>query len=272
VSDLSAFYEGWAAERERSETILDYERQASRWKWREMERLIRTASRTPRSILEFGCGSGEMLELAGQAFPDAVLHGIDLSERMVAMAGARLPRARLQAGGIERLESRSERVDLVLAVDILEHLPDPARAMRALGLAGRDVALKIPLEKRVIRLGWRRQKPGPEHHIAGHLHFWTLGQSRSLIRQGGLRIVAENCVDPPEAIRYHAVTQVPPPGADRALGGRVVGAARRAHHAMEVRLERWSCLHHPTLHRLLFGSSHFVIARRDEGETKVASG
>ncbi len=259
MSELKSFYEDWAAAREASPDVQDYERLASAWKWQHLELLVRSAGASPRSILEFGCGSGEMLELAGRAFPEAVLHGIDLAERMLAMASERLPRGRFIAGGVETLAAWPEPVDLVLAVDILEHLEDPRPAARALGGAGRLVALKIPLERRVLRLGFRRQRPGPAHHIAGHLHFWTLAESRALLAAAGLEIVAEKCVDPPESIRYHPSTRQGPLGAGRERGW--IAPLRRAHSACEERLERWSCRSQPTLHRLVFGSSHFVMAR-----------
>lgn len=263
VSDLKSFYEGWAAEREARPEVQDYERQAAAWKWEHLEALIRGAGTPPASILEFGCGSGEMLELAARAFPEAALHGIDLAERMLAMARSRLPGGRFIAGGIEVLEGWSERVDLVLGVDILEHLDEPGRAARAMGRAGREVALKIPLERRLIRLGLKRQQAGPEHHIAGHLHFWTLGESRALLAGAGLDIAEEICVDPPESIRYHPITRAPGPGC---TGGRgPIEALRRMHRACEEHLERWSCRHQQTLHRLMFGSSHFVLARTRGG-------
>lgn len=263
MSDLKSFYEDWAAARETSPGSQDYERQAAAWKWRHLEQLVREQGAAPRSVLEFGCGSGEMLELAGRAFPDAELHGIDLAERMLAMASVRLPRGRFVAGGVDVLAAWPAPVDLVLGVDILEHLEDPITAARAMARVGHLVALKIPLERRLIRLGLRRQRPGPEHHIAGHLHFWTLGESRALLAAAELEIAAENCVDPPESIRYHPSTR-PAPGRGSAEGG-WLAPFRLAHRGCEERIERWSCRHQPTLHRLMFGSSHFVVARPRRG-------
>lgn len=261
TSDLKSFYEGWAAERGASPLEQDYVRRADAWKWAELEVLIREHGGAPGSVLEFGCGSGDMLELASAAYPGAELWGIDLSEHMIAMASARVPTARLLTGGLQALESFDGRVDLVLAVDILEHLEDPVRAAKAMGRIGRRVALKIPLERRILRLALRRQLPGPEHHVAGHLHFWTLGESRALIGRAGLEILGERCADPPESIRYH-----PAAGGEGGSGAPGdsgwLGPVRRVHRALDVRLERLTCRANPTLHRWMFGSSHFVLARR----------
>jgi hypothetical protein len=184
------------------------------------------------------------------------LHGIDLSDRMIELGQKRLPAATLTQGGEATLESYEPPVDVTMAIDILEHLTDPVRAARALGHAGRYVALKIPLERRRIRLGIQKQKVGVDH-IAGHLHFWTVDDSRRLLGAAGLEIVDERVDDPPESVRYHdaimrqEVTWPPTP----------MGWLRRAHHRMEVTLERTTCERAPGLHALMFGTNHFVLAR-----------
>ncbi len=247
------FYEKWAELRVDA-VEADCIWQACCWKWRNMERLLR-AHLEPASILEFGCGSGEMLALAQQSFPSAALHGIDIAQRMIEMASERLGEARLTRGAEEVLESYQPPVDVVMAVDILEHLVEPLRAVQALGSAGRYVALKIPLERRLIRLGLSRPKVGVEH-IAGHLHFWTLDDSRRLLDEAGLEIVDEFTADPPTAVRYHAaVTRH-----ERHFPPTPMGLARRAHRAFEVAMERLTYRRAAGLHRLMFGSSHFVLA------------
>jgi SAM-dependent methyltransferase len=253
------FYEKWAQLRV-DPIEADYIWQAGCWKWRNLERLIR-AHLEPTSILEFGCGSGELLALARQGFPEAALHGIDIADRMIALAAERLGEARLTRGGEEVLENYRPRVDVALAIDILEHLVEPRRAIKALAQAGRFVACKIPLERRLLRLGFSRQKVG-EEHIAGHLHFWTLAESRELLRGAGLEIIDEFTDDPPEEVRFHQAVR----RQEIRYPLTPMGLLRGAHRAIEVSLERFSCAHLPGLHRLIFGSSHFVLAAARDPE------
>lgn len=265
-TELHAFYEQWAAAREASPLEQEYALLADEWKWSQLLPLIRGLMPAPRSLLELGCGSGEMLALARRDFGPIELHGIDLSTRMIAMAGARLPEAKLVAGDWSRLAELPLRVDLALAVDILEHLPDPVPAARLLGERAAFVACKIPLEKR-IRLGLPRRPRRGVEHPAGHLHFWTLADSRALLARAGLEVLAERCADPPESIRYHpgAAAESDLPGAEavprRSAPASPLAPLRRAHRAFEVALERWTCSRNPPLHRRLFGSNHFVVAR-----------
>jgi SAM-dependent methyltransferase len=280
-TELHEFYEQWAAAREASPLEQEYALLADEWKWSQLLPLVRRFMPAPRSLLELGCGSGEMLALARRDLGPIDLYGIDLSSRMIEMARARLPEATLIAGDWSLLADLSLEVDLGLAVDILEHLPDPVPAARILGQRATLVAAKIPLEKRV-RLGLPRRQARGVDHPAGHLHFWTLADSRALLARAGWEILAETCADPPEAIRYHPGAAAEPglPGAEpgppgakprpaaaaeprpSAAAASALAPLRRAHHAFEVALERWTCAHHAPLHRRLFGSNHFVVARR----------
>jgi SAM-dependent methyltransferase len=268
AEDYKEFYENWASRRE-DPVEADYNWKASVWKWDHLEKLIRRHLE-PQSVLEFGCGSGEMLALARSSFPSAELVGMDLSQRMIAMAKERLGSAVVRQGSEEALEAWGPPVDLVLGIDVLEHVVDPVRLARAMGQAGRIVALKIPLERRIIRLGIRAPRVGIEH-LSGHLHFWTLAESRRLLRAAGLHILDESTADPPESVRYHEAMV-----RQERAGRRTPIGLRRAHHSFEVALERFSCRRASRLHRLMFGSNHFVLAAagppRSAGRTARVGG
>jgi len=55
-------------------------------------------SPAPCSVADFACGTGRVLEFLGRFFPAPV--GIDVSPDMLALAGARCPRARLIRGDV----------------------------------------------------------------------------------------------------------------------------------------------------------------------------
>ena len=113
----------------------------------------------------------------------------------------------------------------------IEHLEEPVRAARALSRAGRQVALKIPLERRIIRTGLRRQRAGPSIISPGTCtsgHWLNRGRcSRGPVYE----ILEEFCAEPPESIRYHKANAVP-----RTSAGGIVGRLRRMHHRMETQL------------------------------------
>jgi SAM-dependent methyltransferase len=91
-----------------------------------------------RSVLDVGCGSGDNLAyLAGLGRYE--LAGTDVSHEALALARARVPDARLAPLDIER-ERLPERFDLVMSVQVVEHLVDDVEALRNMAsMAGKYV-------------------------------------------------------------------------------------------------------------------------------------
>jgi SAM-dependent methyltransferase len=79
-----------------------------------------------RSILDVGCGSGENLAcLAGLGYE---LCGTDVSDEALALAERNAPNAHLLRLDIER-ESLPHRFDLVMSIQVVEHLVDDVAAL-----------------------------------------------------------------------------------------------------------------------------------------------
>jgi SAM-dependent methyltransferase len=93
------------------------------------EDLLRVVSRLGgvRTILDVGCGSGDNLAgLAGLGRFE--LAGTDISQQALQLARQRVPTARLLELNIERA-ALPERFDLVLSVQVLEHIEDDVSAI-----------------------------------------------------------------------------------------------------------------------------------------------
>ena len=83
----------------------------------------------PLRILDMGCGTGALAQQVLEAFPACELSGVDLSERMLSRAAARLgSRARLVRADSEQLPFPDGLFDLVYCNDAFHHYPDPHRA------------------------------------------------------------------------------------------------------------------------------------------------
>lgn len=125
---------------------------------REAAALIRQAA--PRTILDLGCGEGYMIEALLQAGVDAEFTGVDLSERAIAEARARLgDRARLEVVDARRLVDDGRDFDLVMMLEVLEHIPEPAQMLPILRrLARRHVLLSVPREPFFCALNFMRGK------------------------------------------------------------------------------------------------------------------
>lgn len=90
-------------------------------------------------LLDVGCGSGELLELA--AAEGAVVAGVDPAQGMVEAACRRVPSADVRPGVAENLPFPDGSLDVVTAVNVLQFTEDPdlalAEVVRVLAPGGR---------------------------------------------------------------------------------------------------------------------------------------
>jgi len=90
------------------------------------------ALRGDETVADVGCGNGAYLaELHRRGHAGPVL-GVDLSAGMLAAARSRVPRASLIAADAAALPLCDDASDLTLAMHMLYHLPEPAKAVREL--------------------------------------------------------------------------------------------------------------------------------------------
>lgn len=135
---------------------------------------------TPQNVLEVGAGEGEVLVRVMQRFPSAVVRGIDLPDDGLAEIWTQrgLP---IAVGDATSLEFADRSFDLVMAIEVLEHIPDPARALREIArVASSDVVLSVPREP-IWRMGnmARGRYLGDLGNTPGHVNHWS---SRSFER------------------------------------------------------------------------------------------
>jgi len=98
------------------------------------------------NVLDAGCGEGETLERLSGVLPVRQV-AIDLNPESVAYAKERVPGAEISQGDLLDLPFEDGEFDLVLCLEVLEHLPDPAAGLAELvRVAGRDIVLSVPHE------------------------------------------------------------------------------------------------------------------------------
>src|SRR3989344_2612971 len=82
----------------------------------------------PIRYLDVGCGGANFLNEISRRFPHWRVFGLDLAFNSLQAARRYTPWPLFQ-GTIEKLPFRSHSLDLVSAMDVLEHLPDLPRAI-----------------------------------------------------------------------------------------------------------------------------------------------
>jgi ubiquinone/menaquinone biosynthesis C-methylase UbiE len=83
------------------------------------------------AFLDAGCGDGRYLAALETELPERIA-GVDISERILETARARVPRADLRQANLESLPFADAEFDLVLSSQVIEHVLDAAAAAREL--------------------------------------------------------------------------------------------------------------------------------------------
>lgn len=127
-------------------------------------------------VLEVGCGEGELLAALRRRHA-ARFVGTDLSPAILDVARARQPALPLAAQSATALAFPARSFDLVIACEVLEHLPDPLAGLRELArVSRRHVIVSVPHEPvwRLLNLA-RGAYVRALGNTPGHIQHWSRG-------------------------------------------------------------------------------------------------
>ena len=101
---------------------------------------------SPTKVLEVGCGEGEILQRVGARYPNASVQGIDLpDDELIEEWASRGVRA--EFGDATALTFADGEFDLVMAIEGLEHIPNPENALKELARVCKGTAIfSVPFE------------------------------------------------------------------------------------------------------------------------------
>lgn len=98
------------------------------------------------SVLDAGCGEGETIARLRGVLPERVA-AIDMNPESAAYTASRLPAVQVEVGRIGELPYGEGSFDLVICLEVLEHLDDPDAALADLARVGsRDFVISTPHE------------------------------------------------------------------------------------------------------------------------------
>jgi SAM-dependent methyltransferase len=119
-----------------------------------LDRVARLAqAHAPGRMLEVGCGEGFVIELLSTRVPGARVDGVELDTAALARGRTRCPAASLLQADAYDLPFLSRSYDLVVCLEVLEHLPDPQRALREIRRVSRGGCLLSVPHEPFFRIG-----------------------------------------------------------------------------------------------------------------------
>lgn len=127
-------------------------------------------------IIEVGCGSGEFLRIIKENTNECKIHGFDFSESAVERCKKIIPEGEFQKGDIYSMQYQDNLFDVVLCLEVLEHLEKPKIALNELKRIckkGGKIIITIP--------------NGVFDDYVGHLNFWTEQEFKSFLGESGLK-------------------------------------------------------------------------------------
>jgi trans-aconitate 2-methyltransferase len=107
--------------------------------------LIARIQADPRTVVDLGCGPGNLTAMLGERWPDAQVRGVDSSAEMIASAQRDVPGIEFEVADLREWLGRGERADVVVSNATLQWLPDHVELLPALAeSAGEWLAFQVP--------------------------------------------------------------------------------------------------------------------------------
>ena len=161
----------------------------SPFKVRQILRMIRKQNLAPRTVCDVGCGGGLVLEELQNFLPsDCVCIGYDISPDAIAFCANRSrDRLRFRLCDIRR-DPCETFFDLVLVLDVFEHVEDYVGLVKAIRPKGKYKLFHIPLDLSVQAIARRNGLLRRRDNFA-HLHYFTKETALRTLTDVGYKLI-----------------------------------------------------------------------------------
>ncbi|MGH2496076.1 MAG: class I SAM-dependent methyltransferase [Ktedonobacteraceae bacterium] len=143
---------------------------------------------SPGTVCEVGCGVGEVLrQMQMRMSEDCMFWGYDISPQAIALAESRA-NARLQFFLADIRQENTRLFDLILVLDVIEHLEDYLSFLREIRPKGQYKVFHIPLDLSVQTV-LRTRGLSNVRKAYGHLHYFTKETALLVLQDAGYELL-----------------------------------------------------------------------------------
>lgn len=160
----------------------------SSWKAMQILRMIEKNNLRPATVCEIGCGAGEILNcLSASCGQDVQFTGYDISPQAMDLCKKKEKQnLHFYLGNL--LDEKDTYFDIVMAIDVFEHVEDYLGFIRRLRVKGEYKVFHIPLDLSVQTI----LRASPIHFVrkkSGHIHYFTKEIALAALKDTGYEIV-----------------------------------------------------------------------------------
>ena len=152
-----------------------------------------------KTILEAGAGEGYLTKIVAEKYPSARIYAGDIEDEMNRIAKkdlASYKNVMIQKENVQDLSYKKETFDLVICCEVLEHVPEPEKALKSIHHVlkkGGNALLSVPHEPFWRILNMIRGKYIKDFgNTPGHINHWASSSFASMVTKSGLHLIKSN--------------------------------------------------------------------------------
>jgi cyclopropane fatty-acyl-phospholipid synthase-like methyltransferase len=160
----------------------------SPWKAKQITKMLKKHNIIPSRVCEVGCGAGEILNCLANNFGDRVVfYGYDISPQSYEICSKK-EKHNLHFFLKVLFDEKDLTFDVVMAIDVFEHIEDYFGFLRKLKNKGTYKIFHIPLELSVqmVLRSWPMLK---SRSSWGHIHYFTKETALATLKDTGYEVV-----------------------------------------------------------------------------------
>ena len=159
----------------------------SAWKALEIAAMLSKHSIIPGNVIEVGCGAGQVLAHIAKRIPEiSKLKGFDISP--VAISKAKESENDKLTFALASYPDKQDVADLLLMIDVMEHVDDYYGFLRNIRLHGRKFIFHIPLDlsgRTLLKPHIMKQ----QRDDVGHIHYFSREMVLWALKDTGYRVI-----------------------------------------------------------------------------------
>jgi len=149
-----------------------------------------------KSLLEVGCGEGYVINVIKKKFPKISVRGIEVDDATLKKAITIHPNLDFKKGNIYKIDLKDNSFDVILSVEVLEHLTNPEKAIKECKRVSKNYCIfSVPNEPywrlaNILRLSYLPRFG----NTPGHVQNWTKKQFNEMLKKQFKKVTVKNSI------------------------------------------------------------------------------